>query len=196
MLSSYEEALELLDRVRAAFGLGPAAQGAGAAFRAQLMEAHPLLSLMLTRLQANDTPEERADLRHNWHKALRRRGWTTLPPLDGTGQVSPGSTVQPPSRPATAVSDGPQGDGDPAPSVDLAEQVAGFLSLFGVRVEPTGLPLTVWPQLPDVVAQQRALADQLRQGPLRSPESYRQAYRAAVDPWNEMVGHSALRIPD
>lgn len=198
MESSFEEAVSLLDQVRAAFGLGPAEAPEAPAFRAQLLEAHPLLSLMLTRLVANDSSEERADLRHNWHKALRRRGWDALPPLDRNGRPSqaPRSTAPPARRSVRTPGRQTAGSVAGTEADDLGGEVAAFLRLFGVTVEPAGLPLALWPTLPAVLAAQRTLAEELQRGPLLPPERYRIAFRAVVDPWNELVGHSALRIPD
>jgi len=219
---SAAEALELLEQVRGFYGLS--ASGVRAEQepqRTQLCQAYPLLCMMVARLKANPGETERADIKHGWQKALRRRCWDVLPSLDASGRPSarpgpgqssvpprpglssapprPGQSSAPPAPSAPPVPDpalGAVGAAGPlADTTALGPKIAGFLAMFGVAIDPTVLPLQMFPTLPAELARLAPMAQRLRAGPLLPPTEYAEAWGAIADAWNRVVGHSALRIP-
>ncbi|MDD9970997.1 MAG: hypothetical protein OXR73_32460 [Myxococcales bacterium] len=201
MEPSAAEALALLDQVRSFYGLS--ASGVRAERepeRTQLRQAYPLLCMMVARLQANPGETERADIKHGWQKALRRRSWDVLPPLGAaSGSLAPPAVAAESSPPRSGpATESLSSSGGPAGSVqdaDLGPQIAAFLAMFGVAVDPTTLPLQMFPTLPGELVRLVPMAEALRSGPLLAPAEYAERWRLIADAWNAVVGQSALRIP-
>ena len=157
---------------------------ANAVVEQQLQEALPLLMMLVARLRNEASPEVLGEVRHSWHKALRRRAWDALPPLGTDGRRETG-----PNAPPTAFVSA----GD---SAHCARQVAAFLSLFGVPLTVDRAELAAVPGLLATVETLLPQARALMAGPLQPPHAYGRAYQAIVGRWHEVARISALRIPE
>ncbi len=156
-------ALVSLNELRGAFALPPLASSELDAVAArELLEALPLLTMFSALLRATPSAEKLEDVRHNWNKALRRRGWTALPALEARGL------------------------GDGARDAALAAPVRELLACFGcelgesVSADSLGLARSLCLGLKREV-------DALRALPLLAPEQYAARYRSLVERWNALA---------
>lgn len=158
--------LALLNRLLAAFSAGPIAESANEGeFAAELCEAHALLVMLAPTVSGERaTPEALAEVRHNWNKAVRRRGWRALPPLPSLGS---GSRAQ-------------------------ATSVAEFLALLGVSWDPATCSPSALEAAGPVAEELRRRLDALREPPLPSPERYAQELAAIRETWNGLADRHGL----
>jgi hypothetical protein len=162
---SESDALALLDSVRASLGLPVLSLDlTSVEIVTELRDAHALL-MMLSSLLANQPGSQvHDDVRHNWNKALRRRGWRSLPALEASTSL------------VAATAAGAR-----------AEPVRDFLACFGVAFSAAGCA-------PESLARAHALCmelqrdvDALRALPLLAPESYARRHAALTARWNELA---------
>ncbi len=174
--ASEHDALALLDSVRSTLGLPAAVLDLGSAQTArELREAHALLTILVSLVSGPGGTRAHDDARHNWNKALRRRGWSRLPSLDAASPAATRSGAT--SRPAPAID----------PVATAAGQVREFLASFGVVFDAQGCS-------PRSLAHAHALGlellrdvDALRALPLLSPESYTRRHADITARWNTLA---------